>query len=245
PCPINWRFDNFTRTCFGLQKDKTDWLNARRRCQSAFKGADLATIKSSYVNTFLEEISQHSSDHFWIGLNKINKGGIFSWLDEKVEILYSKWGNLQPRFIYECGSFYAGIWFTSNCTHKMNYLCQFQWEDESDHYILLRTISSLEDFTIDLMSNDVLLEGLLKNITISNTIDDLNAEVLYDITSLDFLSGVVKQNFRKNSIDVTMNGASIDRRPWRVLGFTPFNNFYTSSILKGLRGVILRVAAQS
>ncbi|KAM9332480.1 macrophage mannose receptor 1-like isoform 2-T2 [Pholidichthys leucotaenia] len=107
---------------FKLVGQNMSWDEARRQCQA--DNAELASILSPVIQSYITlQIAKHNQP-VWIGLNNNVTGGRFQWVDNWA-LSYTKWGKNEPKQNFGC--VYIDIdktWKTAPCTNSYYSLCK-------------------------------------------------------------------------------------------------------------------------
>ena len=108
------------------------WSNAQKAC-TAIQGADLVSVTNADEQSFLlKELKDMKKTYSWIGLNDLQREGIFLWSDRN-PVEYKNWAAYQPGTGFwaqyrDCVTLQAntqnGTWATSSCYTSRGYVCK-------------------------------------------------------------------------------------------------------------------------
>ncbi|XP_064651328.1 C-type mannose receptor 2-like [Lineus longissimus] len=96
------QFMRFGDMCYRITKGLKTWNKAQLFCQNVLNGAELATIESQEVQTFLFDTFIKQLRHgMWVGLNSNDAVGTWTWIKDGSTPTYTNWatfnGVLQPE----------------------------------------------------------------------------------------------------------------------------------------------------
>ncbi|XP_071528851.1 uncharacterized protein [Panulirus ornatus] len=124
-CPAGWEL--FSSSCYHFTTKRTgSWQEGRDYC---------ASINGAYVKiTNLTEfnfVKSRLTDNTWIGLNDLEKEGVFVWDSDKSLVSFKKWASGEPNgnmFIGEdCVEMHKGKnydWNDESCGSNRRYACE-------------------------------------------------------------------------------------------------------------------------
>ncbi|XP_053186721.1 macrophage mannose receptor 1-like [Scomber japonicus] len=97
------------------------WVDAKRNCEN--DGAKLASLRNEWTQTYVELIAFNLQAPLWLGLNRMETGGYFRYIDGWRMTLFN-WGRREPRSDRHCVYLdIDGEWKTADCNQKMNSVC--------------------------------------------------------------------------------------------------------------------------
>ncbi|TRY84221.1 hypothetical protein DNTS_026642 [Danionella cerebrum] len=120
-------------SCFRLVTAGQSWAEARGVC--ARDGAELASIDSSYEQSFISSTVQQGASDAWIGLKREADGGSFQWSDGW-PVLFSHWGPGEPSghegegcvSLHGNTMFLQGTWNETRCEEEKPFICKITKE---------------------------------------------------------------------------------------------------------------------
>ncbi|PFX30431.1 Macrophage mannose receptor 1 [Stylophora pistillata] len=128
-CPENWTLWNTMCYYFAneSQSSLVTWRVARQACQKEV-GGDLVSILNAAENNFIKsQISGHSSNSLWIGLNDLGTESSYQWSDGS-PVVYRNYGWKEPNDYYgqeDCMEINkAGYWNDHHCSVLRPYICK-------------------------------------------------------------------------------------------------------------------------
>ncbi|CAH3127383.1 unnamed protein product [Pocillopora meandrina] len=109
------------------QSSRLTWRAARQACQKEL-GGDLVSILSAAENNFIKsQISGHSSNALWIGLNDLGTESSYQWSDGS-PVVYTNYGWKEPNDYYgqeDCLEIVKpGYWNDHHCSVLRSYICK-------------------------------------------------------------------------------------------------------------------------
>ncbi|GFN98040.1 macrophage mannose receptor 1 [Plakobranchus ocellatus] len=130
-CPAKWSKNPGTGTCIQMGGQPIRWQAARAECIK--RDGNLVTIVDDYMNTFVNEIRKENVDEIsWIGLNKMGRGGNFSWSKGNKQVKYTNWAakysgkNSKVKNCVVTGVNDVGEWAALKCTERRDFICERQ-----------------------------------------------------------------------------------------------------------------------
>ncbi|XP_038046213.1 lymphocyte antigen 75-like [Patiria miniata] len=144
-CPLGWlKYNNRCYKIMGVggQSDpRKNWQDAKTECMKT-TGANLASIHSIEVQTYLTADMIESTDDVWIGMSALASGSKFVWTDsssvdfvnwaanQKDQTDFIQLGNASDciRMMYEDDE--PGKWLDENCDALHAYLCMMKPDDQ-------------------------------------------------------------------------------------------------------------------
>ncbi|XP_062578295.1 C-type lectin domain family 4 member A-like [Saccostrea cucullata] len=124
------RYKYFTEinVCFKLYENALNWKDANEKCM--LEGSQLITLDSAEKLQNFQNIL-HYNTFYWIGLEDLNKDGVWQWTNKKsVDINSTLWYPREPNFTHElCGCFQHksthqyGL-YNCNCISEFAYICE-------------------------------------------------------------------------------------------------------------------------
>ncbi|CAG5117994.1 unnamed protein product, partial [Candidula unifasciata] len=123
--------------CLGVSTDKLNYTDASLACQK--QGAHLLTLKTEAKLRLFGGAQKPANQLFWIGLDDIQREGIFQWLDDKTVItpdfqkqLFGEaqpddWSPQEDCCVYD-KDFYSDSYpiADAECGNKFLYFCESQ-----------------------------------------------------------------------------------------------------------------------
>ncbi|XP_062407758.1 macrophage mannose receptor 1-like [Sardina pilchardus] len=113
----------FGNDSFKVELTNLTWWEAKERCE-ADHGAQLASIRDSITQAYIELQIHKLKQPMWIGLNKNMTGGYFRWIDGWSLNMVS-WNRQEPRGHFSCGFVdIEGYWSTGPCNQSLPSVCK-------------------------------------------------------------------------------------------------------------------------
>ncbi|XP_022088435.1 uncharacterized protein LOC110978072 [Acanthaster planci] len=143
-CPTGWmKYNNRCYKMMGLggqQDPKKNWQDAKKECQKT-TGANLASIHSTEVQTYLTANMINANGDVWIGMSALASGSKFVWTDSS-SVDFVNWaidqndqtsflpGNASDciRMMYDDSE--SGKWLDEDCNALHGYLCMMKPDDQ-------------------------------------------------------------------------------------------------------------------
>ncbi|XP_041944958.1 macrophage mannose receptor 1-like isoform X1 [Alosa sapidissima] len=107
---------------FKVESNNLTWWEAKKRCEA--DGAQLASIRDSITQAYIELQLRKLKQPMWIGLNKNMTGGYFRWTDGW-SLNMASWNRQEPRGQLSCVSVdMEGYWNTGPCNQSLPSVCK-------------------------------------------------------------------------------------------------------------------------
>ncbi|XP_054452124.1 macrophage mannose receptor 1-like [Anoplopoma fimbria] len=104
-----------------LVSQQMNWDAAQKHCES--EGAKLASLRNQWSLNYAELLALTVKSPVWIGLNKMETGGYFRYIDGW-HITVTNWGRQEPNTYRPCVFVDVdGTWKTADCDQTMNSIC--------------------------------------------------------------------------------------------------------------------------
>ncbi|XP_071126788.1 uncharacterized protein [Mytilus edulis] len=130
PCPSGYL--SYGLDCFQYVPTKATWSAADADCKS--RKSFLATLSNPFEQNFLflminDPKVRPSKSSVWIGLNDVQlwNSGSYSWTQAGWSVIYTNWGNGQPKRASGGGCVAANIsgqWADTACSQALPYVCK-------------------------------------------------------------------------------------------------------------------------
>ncbi|KAF0046776.1 hypothetical protein F2P81_000409 [Scophthalmus maximus] len=127
-----------------------NWDAAQKNCQS--DSANLASLRNVWSQTYVELMALNLNSPVWIGLNKKQTVGYFTYVDGW-HMTISNWYRKYPSTDQDCVFVDVdGKWKTAYCNQTMNSICMMSTggtlasiEDPTEQQFILRNVKIFED----------------------------------------------------------------------------------------------------
>uniref|UniRef100_A0A8D2IU11 Mannose receptor, C type 1b n=1 Tax=Varanus komodoensis TaxID=61221 RepID=A0A8D2IU11_VARKO len=111
----------YGNSSYSLASPKMTWEEARRKCRS--EGAELASVLTPYVQSFLWLQVLKYGEPVWIGLNSNMTNERYKWIS-RWRLVYTNWAPDEPKQKIACVYLdLDGHWKTGNCNEKYFSVC--------------------------------------------------------------------------------------------------------------------------
>uniref|UniRef100_A0A8C9WX26 Mannose receptor, C type 1b n=1 Tax=Sander lucioperca TaxID=283035 RepID=A0A8C9WX26_SANLU len=97
-----------------------DWDEAKKHCEG--DGAKLASLRNEWSQAYVELLVLKLNAPLWIGLNKMETGGYFRYIDGR-RLTLTNWDSREPMYQPCVFVNVNGKWKTSDCKQKMASIC--------------------------------------------------------------------------------------------------------------------------
>ncbi|XP_035668228.1 A disintegrin and metalloproteinase with thrombospondin motifs adt-1-like isoform X1 [Branchiostoma floridae] len=112
---------------------RLNYTKAQQECES--NGGTLAMIKDASVQAFINNLLKTSSGrtqrNYWIGLDDLNREGVFEWNDGTKLGSYRRFKSKRPHKIRDCVALWRTAklsrWFPLKCKIHLPYICQMDY----------------------------------------------------------------------------------------------------------------------
>ncbi|XP_035666410.1 collectin-11-like [Branchiostoma floridae] len=112
---------------------RLNYTKAQQKCES--NGGTLAMIKDAsvqaFINNHLKTSSGRTQRNYWIGLDDLNREGVFEWNDGTKLGSYRKFKSKRPHKIRDCVALWRTArrsrWFPLKCKISLPYICQMDY----------------------------------------------------------------------------------------------------------------------
>uniref|UniRef100_A0AAY4A3Z7 Macrophage mannose receptor 1 n=1 Tax=Denticeps clupeoides TaxID=299321 RepID=A0AAY4A3Z7_9TELE len=105
-----------------LETRNLSWADARKNCEA--DGANLASIRDSITQAYIELQVNKLTQPVWIGLNRNQTNGIFKWID-KWPLSLVQWAPGEPAQSHPCVYMDGrGLWHTTPCNNAFPSVCK-------------------------------------------------------------------------------------------------------------------------
>uniref|UniRef100_A0A8D2J1X2 Mannose receptor, C type 1b n=1 Tax=Varanus komodoensis TaxID=61221 RepID=A0A8D2J1X2_VARKO len=112
----------YGNSSYSLASPKMTWEEARRKCRS--EGAELASVLTPYVQSFLWLQVLKYGEPVWIGLNSNMTNERYKWIS-RWRLVYTNWAPDEPKQKIACVYLdLDGHWKTGNCNEKYFSVCE-------------------------------------------------------------------------------------------------------------------------
>ncbi|KAK2822605.1 hypothetical protein Q5P01_022670 [Channa striata] len=98
-----------------------NWDSAKKHCED--DGANLASLRNKWSQTYIELMALNLQASVWIGLNRNKTGGYFKYSDGW-HLIFTNWGQMEPSRERSC--VYVdldGTWKTAHCNENKTSVC--------------------------------------------------------------------------------------------------------------------------
>ncbi|XP_060720554.1 C-type lectin domain family 4 member M-like [Tachysurus vachellii] len=119
---LGWKY--FNSRFYYISAEKKTWSESRQDCRK--RGADLAIINTSEKRDFI--VTQLSNNEAWIGLNDIDREGVWKWVDGS-PLTTRLWCQGEPNNAgdedcVETGSPSRNCWNDQPCQSQLIWICE-------------------------------------------------------------------------------------------------------------------------
>ncbi|XP_062381617.1 macrophage mannose receptor 1-like [Sardina pilchardus] len=112
----------FGNDTFKVELTNLTWWEAKKRCEA--DGAQLASIRDSITQAYIELQIHKLKQPMWIGLNKNMTGGYFKWIDNW-PLNMENWGFSRPGSQFSCVYMSSyGTWVPEQCNQSLPSVCK-------------------------------------------------------------------------------------------------------------------------
>ncbi|XP_072544235.1 macrophage mannose receptor 1-like [Salminus brasiliensis] len=104
-----------------LVQTNMTWKEAQSHCEA--EGANLASIRDAFTQSYIELQTHKLGQPLWIGLNSVETDGYFMWID-KWQLNMEKWASYEPNKHPCVYVDVDGTWRTALCNQTYYSLCK-------------------------------------------------------------------------------------------------------------------------
>ncbi|XP_072544234.1 macrophage mannose receptor 1-like [Salminus brasiliensis] len=107
---------------YKLVQTNMTWKEAQSHCEA--EGANLASIREAFTQSYIELQTYKLGQPLWIGLNSVETNEYFQWID-KWHLNMERWGSNEPKRDHPCVYMdVGGMWKTAQCNQTFYSLCK-------------------------------------------------------------------------------------------------------------------------